>query len=49
MQFVGPTCLAINRLPPERLADRPVCGKCRASLLPTEPLAVRGARTEHQS
>jgi len=40
MQLVCPRCLAINRVPPERLADRPLCGKCRVALLPPEPVAL---------
>jgi len=43
MQVVCPSCLALNRVPPERLADRPVCGKCRAALLPPVPLALTDA------
>lgn len=40
MQLVCPSCLALNRVPRERLADAPVCGKCRARLLPMEPIAL---------
>jgi thioredoxin 2 len=40
MQLVCPACLAVNRVPRERLADGPVCGKCRASLLPRAPIAL---------
>jgi thioredoxin 2 len=43
MQLVCPSCLSVNRVPRERLADGPVCGKCRARLLPTEPIALRDA------
>ena len=43
MHVVCPACLAANRVPAERLGDRPVCGKCRAPLLPPEPLALAGA------
>jgi thioredoxin 2 len=38
-----PHCLARNRVPPERLADRPVCGKCRQALLPGSPVELNGA------
>jgi len=47
MQLVCPSCLAINRVPPERLADKPVCGKCRAALLPPVPLALTDASFDH--
>ena len=40
MQLVCPGCLVVNRVPRERLADGPVCGKCRGKLLPLEPLAL---------
>ena len=43
MQLVCPMCLAVNRLSRERLADGPVCGKCRARLLPDEPIALTDA------
>lgn len=43
MQLVCPSCLSVNRLPPERLAEGPVCGKCRARLLPAEPIALADA------
>ena len=46
MQLVCPQCLAINRLPPERLGDRPVCGQCRSSLLPQQPVALEGESFE---
>jgi thioredoxin 2 len=38
-----PACLAANRVSAERLGERPLCGKCRALLLPGEPLALAGA------
>ena len=43
MQLVCPSCLSVNRLPRERLAEGPVCGKCRARLLPAEPIALADA------
>jgi len=42
MHVICPDCLAANRVPAERLGDRPVCGKCRAPLLPAKPLALAG-------
>jgi thioredoxin 2 len=38
-----PACLAENRVPPERLADRPICGVCKARLLPGAPVALDSA------
>ncbi len=43
MQLICPACLAANRVGAERLGERPLCGKCRAVLLPAEPLALSGA------
>jgi thioredoxin 2 len=37
MQLVCPSCLTTNRVPDERAGDGPVCGRCRADLLPREP------------
>ncbi|MEQ1662924.1 MAG: thioredoxin TrxC [Thiobacillus sp.] len=34
MELACPHCLAVNRVPDERLADAPTCGKCGAPLLP---------------
>ncbi len=39
-KIVCPKCHAANRVPAGRLGDRPVCGKCRQALLPTEPLSL---------
>jgi thioredoxin 2 len=33
-------CSTVNRVPPERLADGPVCGKCKAPLLDGKPVPV---------
>ena len=40
MQPVCPNCLAVNRVARERLAEAPVCGKCRVRLLPSTPIAL---------
>jgi thioredoxin 2 len=42
MHLICPACQATNRVPAERLGDRPACGKCHAALLPPEPLALAG-------
>ena len=38
LQLVCPSCGGLNRLPAQRLADHPVCGKCRQALLPGQPV-----------
>ena len=35
-----PQCLAANRVPAARLADEPKCGKCKALVLPPQPVAL---------
>lgn len=35
-----PSCGAVNRVPPTRLAERPACGKCHAPLFPGHPLML---------
>ncbi len=37
---VCPDCNAVNRIPQERLPDRPRCGKCRAALFQGKPVAL---------
>lgn len=39
-------CTALNRLPAERLAERPTCGKCHAPLFAGKPVAVDDASFE---
>lgn len=46
MQLVCPRCTAKNRVPDERLRDRPKCGKCGAALLANEPVALGDAALE---
>jgi thioredoxin 2 len=43
MQLVCAQCLAKNRVPDQRLRDRPKCGKCGAALLSPEPVALGDA------
>jgi len=38
-----PACGAVNRIPRERLAEGGRCGKCKALLLPGEPMALDAA------
>ncbi|GAA5523687.1 thioredoxin 2 [Microbulbifer aestuariivivens] len=40
LQVVCPVCSAINRVPGHRLADGPVCGKCRNPLLNGQPVSA---------
>lgn len=43
LQVVCPHCQTVNRLPPERLADNPTCGRCKAALFSGEPTPVDAA------
>lgn len=40
MNLVCPACQAVNRVQPERLADRPVCGKCQKPLFEGHPVEL---------
>lgn len=42
-QLVCAACGATNRVPPERLGDAPVCGRCRHELRPAHPVALTDA------
>lgn len=46
IQIPCAACGAANRVPPERLADVPVCGRCRAHLFPVPPAALDDASFE---
>ncbi len=44
--FVHATCAScrqVNRLPAHRLADDPVCGRCKRKVFPHRPVEVTGA------
>jgi thioredoxin 2 len=43
MELVCPHCGAVNRVPAERLGDRPKCGKCGSPVLPPAPIALTAA------
>lgn len=43
MELACPHCLAVNRVPDDRLADAPKCGKCGAPLLPGKPIDLTAA------
>jgi thioredoxin 2 len=40
VELICPHCHARNRVPDTRLADQPVCGKCKLPLLPGEPIVL---------
>jgi len=40
MQLTCPSCLLVNRVARERLAEALVCGECRARLLSSKPIAL---------
>jgi thioredoxin 2 len=43
MHIACPHCTAVNRVPDDRLADDPVCGKCGLPVLPGEPVELTDA------
>ncbi len=44
VHVVCPRCDAVNRVPPDRLAEDAKCGKCRAPLFAGAPLALDEGR-----
>jgi thioredoxin 2 len=44
--IVCPHCAATNRVPPERTADKPKCGKCHGLLFDGHPVALDEAGFE---
>lgn len=46
LQLPCAACGAANRVPPERLGDVPVCGRCKARLFPDPPAALDDASFE---
>lgn len=40
MELVCSNCLSVNRIPDAKLHDKPICGKCKQSLLPTHPIEL---------
>ncbi len=48
--IVCPACGAVNRVPEQRLAEAPSCGRCRAAIFDGRPLTVDEAGFErHRS
>lgn len=46
MHVVCPHCQAVNRVPQERLEEKPDCGRCHAPLFPAHPVALDGQAFE---
>ena len=46
VHVVCPHCAATNRVPGERLDERPVCGKCRQALFTGHPVELDGEAFE---
>jgi thioredoxin 2 len=46
VHVVCPHCAATNRVPPERLGDRPACGKCKQPLFTGHPVELDGPAFE---
>lgn len=44
MNLVCPRCMAVNRVPTERLGDNPKCGKCGAFILDGTPVELDASR-----
>ncbi len=40
LKIACPSCHALNRVPVSRLADAPVCGRCKQALFVAHPLAL---------
>lgn len=40
IQLACPHCLALNRVPQQRLADKPICGKCKQALFTGAPITL---------
>lgn len=43
LHVVCPQCLAVNRIPSQRLAELPKCGKCHRPLFTATPVELNGA------
>ena len=47
LHLVCPRCDGVNRLPSDRLAQQPKCGKCHQPLFQARPLTLDEARFNH--
>lgn len=43
VNLVCSQCAAVNRVPESKMHDKPVCGKCKQPLLPTQPVDLTEA------
>jgi thioredoxin 2 len=43
LHLVCPHCSTVNRVPAERLSDRPTCGRCKEALFAGAPVALTSA------
>ena len=43
LHLVCPHCSTVNRVPAERLSDRPTCGRCKEALFTGAPVALTSA------
>jgi thioredoxin 2 len=43
MELCCPSCGTTNRVPDQRLSDKPVCGRCGAELMAAKPAALNDA------
>ena len=48
MKIVCPHCHAINRVVPERIAEQPICGQCKAPLFSGAPIELTAASFDRQ-
>lgn len=46
MNIICPACEAINRVADERIAEEPICGKCKAKLLTGHPQTLDDSNFE---
>jgi thioredoxin 2 len=46
LHIVCPHCDAVNRVPAERIAQQPDCGRCHRSLFDAKPVEVNAAQFE---
>ena len=43
-----PACNGLNRIPAERLGDKPTCGRCKSAVLPAAPIELNQANFASQ-
>jgi len=48
VQIVCPSCNATNRVPSDRLSDKPNCGKCRQPLFSGKPVELTASAFDKQ-